>query len=314
LPIDYVLLAFCSRLKIPPSVTNVSVTLVMVEELIFFGVIVPLLRSRTVGLQFRAMSRRRLVVSRKFADALERVRWADEQILELKARSLHFFKAQGYGRTFKTDPKTGYRVDKIKLTGPFPSSIVRNVVQIIESLRSALDQGACAVVKGATKKRATSFPFGDTKRKFDSALGDKCKYVPNEIKSVFRKLKPYKRGNPPLWVLNRICNTTKHRATIEPGLHFKDVVFDDTWSVGEPDGVVTSHPIWDARKHEIIVSRATGKGTIHHDVEFSLAVAFGKVPIFQGRPVLPVLRYLASRVESILWLTECEARRVGIVR
>src|SRR5580704_5224123 len=150
------------------------------------------------------MARRRLVVSRKFAGALERVRWADEQILELKVRSLHFFEAQGYGRTSKIDPKSGYRIDKIKLTGPLPSPIVRNAVQIIENLRSALDHGACAVVKGASKKRATSFPFGDTKRKFDAALGEKCKHVPNDIKSVFRKLKPYKGGNPPLWALNRI--------------------------------------------------------------------------------------------------------------
>jgi hypothetical protein len=191
---------------------------------------------------------------------------------------------------------------------------VRNAVQIIESLRSALDHGACAVVKGATKKRATSFPFGNTKRKFDAALGDKCKYVPKEIKSVFIKLKPYKRGNPPLWALNRICNATKHRIIVEPGLHFKDVVFDDIWSVGKPEGVVTSHPIWDARKHEIIVSQATGKGTIHHDVEFSLAVAFGKVPIFRGKPVLPVLRYLTSTIECILWTMETEARRIGIVK
>ena len=260
------------------------------------------------------MARRRLTVSRQFSSAVQRLRWADEQILELKSRSLHFFKAQGYGRTLKTDPKTGHRIDKIKLTGPLPSPIVRNAVQIIEGLRSALDHGVCAVVKGATKKRATSFPFGNTKRKFDAALGEKCKHVPKDIQSVLRKLKPYKRGNPPLWALNKMCNTTKHRTIVEPGIHFKDVVFDDVWKVGKPEGVLTSHPVWDAGKHEIIISRATGKGTIHHDIEISLTVAFGKVPVFHGQPVLPVFRYLASAVERILWAMETEGRQIGVIK
>jgi hypothetical protein len=257
-------------------------------------------------------SRRRLAVSRKFADALQRVRWADEQILELKARSSKFFNPETHRRFKEVDPKSSHVIDKIKLD-PLPDPILRNVVQIIESLRFALDYAASAVTPAQWRKK-TYFPFGDTKRDMDATIkSNRCKHIPDEIKVLFATFKPYKRGNPPLWALNKICNTTKHRTIIEPGISVKDFSFEDFWKVGET-GALPFAPRWDRRKNEIVISRALGKGTIHHDVEFSVGIKFGKVPVFSGMPVPSVLRYLASRVEKILWLTESEARKIGIVK
>jgi hypothetical protein len=258
------------------------------------------------------MARRRLAVSRKFADALERVRWADEQMLELKGRSFRFFNPEALRRFKEIDPKSGDVIDKIKLD-PLPDPIVRNVVQIIESLRFALDYAACAVVPARWRK-GTYFPFGDTKRDMNATIkSNRCKHIPDEIKMLFASFKPYKRGNPPLWALNKICNTTKHRTIIEPGVSVKDFSFEDVWKVGET-GALPFAPRWDRRKNEIMVSKARGKGTIHHDVEFTIGIKFRKVPVFSGSPVPAVLRYLASTVERILWLTECEARKIGIVK
>jgi hypothetical protein len=99
---------------------------------------------------------------------------------------------------------------------------------------------------------------------------------------------------------------------VEPGIHIKDVVFDDVWRVGWPKEVLPSPPRWDRRKNEIVISRAIGKSTIHHDVEFSMAISFGKVPAFCGLPALPVLRYCERMIKSIVMATEEEARRIGI--
>lgn len=252
--------------------------------------------------------------SKSFSSAYQRIAWAEEQILELKARSFEFFKSQGHGRFTETDTKTGYTIDKVKLTGPLPAPVIKNAVQIIESLRSALDHAACAVVRGASNKRNTYFPFADTKRELKGTLASKKNHLPPDIKSLFMEFKPYKRGNPPLWALNKMCNTAKHRTIIEPGLHIKDVVFEDTWNVGWPNQVVSTQPVWNRRKNEIIISRTIGKSTVHHDVEFSLAVAFGKVPVLSGKPALAGLRYLASIVKSIVMATEVEAIRIGVVR
>jgi hypothetical protein len=257
------------------------------------------------------MPRPRLVVSRKFSSAVERVRWANQHVVELKAALADFSRPETYRRVKEVDPKTSYVIDKIEVQ-PIPDPIVRNVVQAIESLRSALDHAACAVVDPRWRK-STQFPFGDTKREMNATLaGSRCKHLPDEIKVLFAMCKPYKRGNPPLWAMNKICNTTKHRTIIEPGISVKDFSLENVWKVG--DVSVPFEPRWDRRKNEIVISVAPGSGTIHHDVDFSIGIVFGKVPVFGGRPVLATLRYLANAVEQILWLTESEARKIGIVK
>lgn len=227
---------------------------------------------------------------------------------ELKRRSCIYFNPDTHPRFTETDPKTLHTLDKIRLK-PIPDPILRNVVQIIESLRSALDHAASAT---APRGKKVYFPFGDTRRDMKASLSsDRYKHLPKEIKSLFMKFKPYKTGNPPLWALNKICNTTKHQTIIEPGISVKDATFEDHWGVGAYDALPFA-PRWDRRKNEIIVSQSIGKGTIHHDVEFSIGIKFGKVPVFGGRPVPSSLGKLASIVMSIVSATEAEARRIGI--
>src|SRR6266850_806652 len=233
-----------------------------------------------------------------FHTAYQRISWAEQQIVELRNRTLEFFNSQDYPRTYEKDPKTGYTVDKFKLTGPLPDTFTRISVQIIESLRSSLDHAACAVVPRSAKK-ATHFPFGDSVRDFRGNLKSKCRHVPKEIQSLFATFKPYKRGTPSLWALNKICNATKHRGIIEPGVFIKEVIFDDSHGVGPPD-MLTIPPRWDRRKNEIIVSTSIGKGTIHHDAELVLSIAFGKVPVFQGRPALGGFCKLANISKRIV--------------
>jgi hypothetical protein len=249
-------------------------------------------------------------MSRKFESAYFRIKWATEQMRELKRRSYIYFNPDTHPRFKETDPETFDTLDKIKLD-PMPDPIIRNVIQIIEGLRSALDHAASAT---APRGKRVLFPFGDTRRDMQASLAsDRYKHLPKEIKALFVSFKPYKTGNPPLWALNKICNTTKHRTIIEPGITVKDAVFEDRWGVGAHD-MLPFAPYWDRRKNEIIISRSLGKGTIHHDVEFSLGIKFGKVPIFSGRPVPSSLGKMASIVLSIVRGTEAEARRIGIVR
>ena len=134
--------------------------------------------------------------SKRFASAYQRIGWAEEHITELKKRMGMFFRSYDYERVSERDPKTGYMLDKLRLSDRLPDIMTRLTVQTIETLRSALDHAACAVVTGTTNKRATYFPFDRTKPEFEKLILRKCKHVPDEIRSVFRSFKPYKRGNP----------------------------------------------------------------------------------------------------------------------
>lgn len=192
-----------------------------------------------------------------------------------------------------------------------PPEIAQRTVSAIENLRAALDIGACAVVPRHAKRK-TYFPFGDTKRQFEGHLTSKAKYVPKEIKALFVMLKPYKRGNPPLWALNKLANTPKHVTIVQPGIAVKDVEF--VGGSGLNSLVRHSQPRWNRRKNEIVITRAASNTTAHHDVDLSIAVTFGKVPVCSGRPTIKVLRNYARNIERILRLMESVAIKFGIIK
>lgn len=225
--------------------------------------------------------------SARFATAYQRIDWAKEHTAELKKATdlffRNFFEADRSVRVAELDSHGSYTIDKIRFKQRLPGEFTRLTVQAIESLRAALDHAASAVVVGAVKEKHTSFTFGDTKRDCDAALRSHCKHVPDEIKSLFATFKPYKRGNPPLWALNKICNTYKHRTIIEPGIMAKDVRFVDPPS---DLSVAVFRPRWDRRKNELIISKTLGKGTAHHDIDIVVGIVFGKVPFLAGNQCL----------------------------
>lgn len=248
---------------------------------------------------------------RKFATAHERIAWACDDIRELKQQARDFFASDAHERVCEPDPDGSYFVDKIKFKKRLPGKVTKSAVSAIENLRSALDHAACAVISTAADRRNTSFPFGDSKRQFEGHLRSKARYLPDEIKSLIRTFKPYERGNSPLWALNKLCNTHKHRTIIGPGIDVKEVKFVEP---SLNDSFLRYHrPVWNRRKNEIVISRTTRNGTSQHDVDALLGIAFGKVPVFGSFEVLRSLRYLTSMVQSIVLAIEAEARRIKVI-
>ncbi len=255
------------------------------------------------------------LVSRKFASAVERVRWAEHDIQHLKELGRLFFSLDMHERIRERDADGTHYIDKIRFTKRMPSTITKCTVSALENLRAALDHGACATVPRNFRKR-TSFPFGDTREEFKRHLKSKAKHVPPEIQSLFMKFKPYKRGNPPLWGLNQLANTHKHRTIVQPGIDVREVEFVGNADPNSPLACILrgSRPTWNRRQNEIIISKMPSDSTSQYDVDMSLGVAFGRVPVFADMPVLSVLRYLARNVEGMLWVIETEARRIGVVK
>jgi hypothetical protein len=130
------------------------------------------------------------------------------------------------------------------------------------------------------------------------------------------RFKPYRRGNPPLWALNKLANTHKHRTIVQPGIDVREVEFVGNDDPDSPLACILrgSRVVWDRRKNEIIISKMPSDATSQYDVDMSLGIAFGRVPVFGGMPVLSVLRYLARNIEGILWTTETEARRIWVLK
>ena len=242
--------------------------------------------------------------------ASPRIGWAEQHIAELKQGALEFFRTNTKQRVAEFQPDTGYVVDKSCSVLRFltPSRVLRFIpLKTCVPLLTMLHLRWSRVLP---IDEEPTFPLAIQNADVQAALRSKCKHVPDEIKSLFCSFKPYKRGNPPLWALNRLCNASKHRDLVIPGFLVKDLAFP-----GLALGVIgaVKNPRWNRRKNEIIISK-TRHGTFQHDVEYSIGVTFGKVPFFGGKPVLAGLRYLTSIVKGIVMATEAEARRIGIVR
>ena len=236
-------------------------------------------------------------------------------IVNFKKLTLSFFSSQVYERLAEVDADDSHIIDKIRFKRRLHPDFTKLAVSALENLRAALDHGACAVVPRG-KRGNVYFPFGRTRRELEDNIKSKSKNVPDEIKVLFRGFKPYRRGNPlPFGHSINFVIPTNIEPLLDPEFILKMRNLSDLRrEVDRMQFSGYSSPVWNRRKNEVIISRSPRQATSHHDIDISIGVAFGNVPVFSGRPVLAVLRYLARQVEIILWRMESEARKIGIVK
>ena len=204
---------------------------------------------------------------------------------------------------------------KFKITKQLPLGTRDLVWETIENLRSALDQAAyaCAVAGGAINPKNAYFPIADTEADLESGVigRGRCKHVPADILALFRTFKPYKEGNVPVWVLNKLCNSSKHRVIIPAGGMAENSLGVESLHFPKGPGAIFS-PRWDSEKSEMKVFTAPIGSAVKYDLRFSVYIAFGEVDAVSGQPVIPVLRGITGEVGRILTAIEGEAKRIGL--
>jgi len=245
-----------------------------------------------------------------FYSARRRIERAKQCAENLKARTEAFVATKPYTSVSEADLQQPEIMEhKVKFVGHLPDEISDITMEAISAIREALDHAAYAV---ATRKThgGTSFAFGQSAADFEGQLKTKSENIPDEIKAVFRSFQPYRGGDDLLWTLNELCNTKKHRLVVPTG-----------WTVGSMNAREISGdnilsilvPRWNSEKNEIVFARTGPRGRIKYDCEFRLGIAFGGVVTVSGKPVLAVLRALTAKVEGIVYATEAEAKRIGII-
>jgi hypothetical protein len=214
-----------------------------------------------------------------------------------------------YKRVTEVDIDT--LMHRIRFKRPIPVGCIDAATEAIEALRSVLDQAAyaAAIASGKINPKKTSFPFGDDIAGLDNAItGYKvCKDVPDDIVALFRGFKPYKGGNDPLWALNKLSNTNKHK------LLAPFCVFSGGFNVQSGFGPVTvlHPPQWDSVKNEITFAHSPVGHQFNYNIQLLVAVAFDEVETVRDKPAVSVLDDAARIVERILMATEAECRRLG---
>lgn len=246
-----------------------------------------------------------------FYSSRERLAWAKDQAKELESSIKRFFDGQPYKTVNDRDASEQSNSLKLRLTAPIPQSFTRDIVQICEGLRAALDLAGAATFRGSGKKK-TYFPFADSEANLQHTVAKNCRHLPAEIIALFCAFKPYKGtdGEGLLWALNELANSSKHRIVVPAivGLHRMETTFSGSFN----EGFRLNLPKWDAAKNQFVIA-VVGTGDFNYDLKLSISVAIDKVEYVAGKPATAVLNTLASKVESIIDATEAEARRIGLI-
>jgi hypothetical protein len=197
---------------------------------------------------------------------------------------------------------------KIKLDKELFGDLACIAFDFTNNLRSVLDQMAFQIGRRHIGRdpSAAKFPFVTNAADLANHVKGACKHLPPEIRALFVSFKPYKTGNPALWAINEIANSTKHFALIP-------VIIDPLYigvHVGKKSALFTQR--WDNKKYEMkIVDAPIGfkfqdKTTISFNVRFD-----HREPAIAHKLAVPFLDSMPGIVEGILLATEAECRLIA---
>jgi hypothetical protein len=238
---------------------------------------------------------------RRLARAKQHIRRLEKGLIARHAK-------HPYERVTEVDIDT--LMHRVRFKRPIPVGSLDAATEAIEALRSVLDQTgyAAAVASGNTNPKSAYFPFGDDPTGLNNTIGrGGSKHLPKEILALFCGFKPYKGGNDPLWALNKLSNTNKHR------LLAPFCVVSGGFNIQSGSGPVTilHPPHWDGVKNEITFAHSPVGHEFNYNIQLAVAVAFAEVETVRDKPAVSVLNDIARIVESILMATEAECRRLG---
>jgi hypothetical protein len=142
---------------------------------------------------------------------------AKTQINDLDLAIKAFFEATPYEIVSEVYPEADEEVWRFQLTRKLPHELSVRVGEIFHNLRSALDQMLAEIVVRVSKRSETSveFPFGLDFNEFKTALG-RQKKLPTAAIPLIESLRPYKGGDPLLWLLHSANRRDKHRMGLVP--------------------------------------------------------------------------------------------------
>jgi hypothetical protein len=247
-----------------------------------------------------------------FSSPKRRLGRAKENLVKFDHAVKAFINSNPYARVVERDPDGIAEIHKIVLKGQIPEDIPHLAVEIIEALRSALDQTgyACAILAGRTDPKRAYFPFADSEPELANTIRGRCKDLPSEIVSVFRSFQPYKGGNDPLWAMNKMANA-KHTELVPVGvsaggMHIRTMSVTGTLALNAPK--------WDSAKNEMIFARVGIGSKLDYQMDFTFNITFGDVPGLAGQFALEGLNALAAITGSIITVSEAECRRIGLLK
>jgi hypothetical protein len=250
-----------------------------------------------------------------FYSARLRMERAREHLETLGSQISSFFSEKPYTHTVEADPNGTHEIHKIRVTKPFPFRWRILATEIIEHLRATLDHAVWATAylsTGNPNVEFATFPFSNSPANFENRMRGLCKDVPSEIQALLRTFEPYKGGNDLLYMLNDMCNLSKHALITFVGCATASGQIKGAGWVG-PVEFYEAHS-WDRAKREIPYARVQRGFHFQHEVDFRIYVSIEYREIITGEPATQVFDAIGSEVAAICGAIEAESRKIGLLK
>jgi hypothetical protein len=258
----------------------------------------------------------RLLRSESFKSSWVKIERAKKHILDLDREVQAFLDDDPWEQISHPDPNVPKRtVHKIRLSKTLPDLIPAIIGDATNNLRASLDHATFAIAECVALKNGSAvgevyFPFSGKDTRFESNLNGRCKNIPDEIRSIFRGLRPYPGGNKTLWSLNEICSRDKHKIVTPIAIGAFSMGYS---SIGDGYFSAVDDPVWDRHKKEIEFMTVGTDSDSTYKYNFRMFVAFTEIESVDGRPVVSVIRKMASHVEIVVSTLEQASRDLGLI-
>ena len=242
---------------------------------------------------------------------------AKKHVADLRADIEAFHRRQPYQIVMADEPESGDQVYRVKIREPIPPKWSGILGDIFHNLRSALDQVACQLViaNNSEIERSTEFPIIGTPGNFEIVLGRKLNGASAKAKSLVRRLKPYKGGREPFWVIHAMDVLDKHRGIIPAGAAHRNIIITMRMPIPNSNNVIRSsfgltpadraYPLKDGT--EVFRVKAGGRvsfGEFHDAPQFTFEAAFGEGQVVEGQPIFPTVEQLVQFTERVIEIFE----------
>jgi hypothetical protein len=251
-----------------------------------------------------------------FYSAKSRLKRAENKITELDTTIWEYRDKHPADLICEADkPDRRTKTYKFKFTAPFPDAWTHLPMEILEAIRSALDQCAYAAAKlsGNTRLKRTQFPIADSLDDLNNLITGRkvCQDVPDAIVAVFLRFKPYKGGNEELWALNKLRNST-HTELIPIAVRSANIhIRHSSRSTGE---LIPLNPVFDRAKHEIPFARAEIEAHFSFGAYPSYNIGFDQTVTGDRRHAVAFLTAAVNEAEKIVEATEFACERLGFIK
>lgn len=240
---------------------------------------------------------------------------AKKHMLELRVAVHSFLNTHPYSFSGKPDLQKGtvnYTMDTVK---PVPCEIPIIAGDVIQTLRSALDQLAYQLYRrgpgGKGDGKHIYFPIAENKLKYENQKRGQTLGISSQAIAAIDAIQPYGGGNDVLWYLHALNTIDKHRLILTAGSAVRSVDLGKYIQQKAPkesslsrvnlstffkaEGGIPAPPL---EVGTVVLTDLTSPEVVEFDIAFE--IAFFEKNIIEGKPLLAKVQDMIDAVEKVI--------------